>query len=148
MSLYRAGDGNRTRPTSLEGSGAATTLRPPGSLLMLAARAPRFSRNFAPVVGQSARWPGAVPVVAGTVERDDRSAEAAAQRRGQQRDQPRVLLGASQAPERHAARRTRAHRVGVLLDRLGLEVPGRDGAHRDAVASPLRRQLARQPLDR
>src|SRR4051794_37912104 len=25
----RAGDGNRTRPTSLEGSGAATTLRPP-----------------------------------------------------------------------------------------------------------------------
>src|SRR4051794_23703435 len=28
---YRAGDGNRTRPTSLEGSGAATTLRPQSS---------------------------------------------------------------------------------------------------------------------
>src|SRR3954464_15133254 len=76
VEYLRAGDGNRTRPTSLEGSGAATTLRPPGgdarapapplpppgSRLMLAARAPRFSGDLAALVGQSARRPRAVPV--------------------------------------------------------------------------------------
>src|SRR3954451_14291378 len=59
------------------------------------------------LVDQRRGRPGPVPVVAGPVERHDRSAEPAPQGRGQKGDQPGVLLGTAEPAERHRARRAR-----------------------------------------
>ena len=63
----------------------------------------------------------------------------AAERRGQERDEPGVLLGASQPAQRHRAGGALLHGLGVLLNRVGLEVAGGDRVQLDVEARPLDR---------
>jgi hypothetical protein len=57
-----------------------------------------------------------------------------------------VLLFAAQALKRDRRGGGAPDRLGVLANRLGLEVAGRNRRHGDAVLRPIRRQLAREPL--
>src|SRR3954462_159930 len=80
--LGRLGCNHNTSPAKL------------GAILSL--RAPLLRRDDPGLAEASRGRRRAVPVVAGAVERHDRPAEATAQRRGQQRDQPGVLLRPAQ----------------------------------------------------
>src|SRR3954466_3681643 len=109
-----AGDGNRTRPRSLEGFCATTTLRPRAAAddtrggtwprrRRLRPRAALLGRHGALVVGQRGRRPRAEPVVAGAVQGDHGARQRLAQRRAGERDEPGVLGLAAEALQRHAA---------------------------------------------
>jgi hypothetical protein len=157
MSDCRAGDGNRTRPRSLEGFCAATTLRPQATPPIIAARgatvrpaggAPRSGR-CRPRRAATAAAKGRTRVSrAPPVERDHRAGHGAAERRRGERDEPGVLLRAPEAPERHRARRGSPHELRVLAQRVGVEVPRGERDHGDAVGRPLARARGCSPRPR
>ena len=90
------------------------------------------------------RRPGAEPVVAGAVERDDRAAERAAERRGEQRDEPGVLLLRPRRWSGTVRAAPAPHRLGVLAQRLGVEVAGGERRRRRCPsAAQSRGELAR-----
>ena len=68
--------------------------------------AARLCGDLSLLARQARRRPGAEPVVARGVERDDRVGEGVAERRGGERDEPGVLLLAAEALERDGARRS------------------------------------------
>ena len=86
----------------------------PPFLASRAALPPLLARHLARLVGEARRRPRAAPVVACAVQRDRRAVERAAQRRGQQRDQPCMLGDRAQPLQRHRARGASAHARRVL----------------------------------
>src|SRR4051794_29707783 len=153
-----AGDGNRTRPRSLEGFCAATTLRPRAAAddtrggtwsrrRRLRPRAALLGRHGALVVGQRGRRPRAEPVVARAVQGDHGARQRLAQRRAGERDEPGVLGLAAEALQRHGARGGAPDRFRVLAQRLGVEVARRQRDHGNPERGPLARPAARVALD-
>ena len=106
-SAARSADATRRDPELM------TTQRSPGPVARRRATA-LLDRHLPGLVGQPRRRPGTEPVVARAVERDRRAVEGAAERRGEQRDQPGVLdrlrRGAGSAP---SARPPRARSPGT-----------------------------------
>ena len=112
--VCRAGDGNRTRPKSLEGSCATTTLRPPAVSRPRDLGRPGAAPPSGHVPSSSARpggGQGPGPVVDAAVERHDRAAERAAH--AATPAAPRASANSCIVPEplqRHAAGRARGSR--------------------------------------
>ena len=110
--------------------------------------------HLSPVAGQRRRWPRTEPVVAGAVERDHRALEGAAERGGGERDEPGVLLLSAEALQRNGAGHAPPDRLGVLAQRLGVEVAAasartemRSAAHSRATARVKPSTAARAALE-
>ena len=88
-------------------------------------RPPFLRRHLAAVRAERLRRPRPEPVVAGAVERHDRARERAPERRRRERDEPGVLLLAPEPLQRDGPRRRLPDRLGVLAQRLRVEVARR-----------------------
>ena len=122
----QAGDGNRTRPRSLEGFCAATTLRParPFACYRRSSLGTSPEASASPGGGhgpnQLSRAPSSV-----TVE----PLKRAAKRRGEKCHEPCVLGDATETLQRDRAGHPRPHGLGILPQHLRVEGPGRHGRH-------------------
>src|SRR3954454_5501701 len=106
-------------------------------------------QGLAALVGEAAGRPGAEPVVARPVDREDGARQGVAAGRGDEGDQPRELLLAAEPAERDRPGNALDHRTRVLgAERLGVEVPGRQRREPDVEARPLDREHLGQVLDR
>ena len=111
-----------------------------------AAGAPRSAPRR--LVGERRRRPGAEPVVAAPSSVTTRPAERAAERRGEQRDEPGVLLLAAEALERHRlARAPRQTCSGYLRSDSVSKWPAAAATTAMPSAAHSPRQLARSALD-
>ena len=141
-SRSRAGDGNRTRPRSLEGFCATTTLRPRAGLMIPVGSQGRGRRSSVGTVPSSSvsdgggQGPNQLSRAPSRVITEPDSARPSGEHG--ERDEPGVLGLAAEALQRHGARGRAPDRLGVLAQRLGVEVAGGERDDRDAVRAPTR----------
>ena len=93
-------------------------------------RPSRLRRHVAPLGGQRLGRPGAEPVVARAVERDHGARERAARAASTPARRARRAPPRPQPLQRHRARGRPPDRLGVLAQRLRVEVAGRDARPR------------------
>src|SRR3954452_22054472 len=106
-------------------------------------------QGLAARVGEAAGRPGAEPVVARPVDRQDGARQVVAAGRGDEGDEPGELLLAAEASEGDRPGPTLAPRAPMLgAERPGVEVPRRQRREPDVEARRLDREHLGQVLDR